>query len=398
MNLNKYENLSVDFCKIKMPNPFILASAPPTSTGEMIRRAFQAGWGGAVIKTMRPDTMIIEDATPRFATLRSNKNEVIGFQNCEMLSKRPLSIWLDEIRALKAEFPDRALIASIMADIKKEEWQELALAVENAGVDAIELNYSCPNGVPEQGLGSAIGQVPAVTKQITSWVKEAVKVPVIVKLTPNVTDIANVGIAAKNGGADILSAINTVQCLIGVDIDTFCPNPDIHGKSAYGGYSGIAIRPIGLKAVAQLASTCEMPIMGIGGIEKWKHAAEYILLGAGCVQVCTAVMLNGYKIIDELTKGLSAYLTSKGFQSIQEIVGIALPQIHDHAGLNKKDKVKVNANTEKCIGCGKCVISCLDGGYGALSIGVDKKVAVDKTKCDGCGLCPNICPFGVLKF
>ncbi len=398
MTMSTYQNLSIEFCGIYMPNPFILASAPPTATGEMIKRAFRAGWGGAVIKTMHADEMLNEDATPRIAVLRSDRNEIIGFENCEMLTKRPFQLWLTEIREIKAEFPDRVLIGSIMADINEKEWQKIALAVEEAGVDAIELNFSCPNGVPEKGLGSAIGQDPAITEKITAWVSAVVKIPVIVKLTPNVTEITQIGIAAKRGGADALSAINTVQCLSGVDIDSFCPEPSIHGRSTYGGYSGVAIRPIGLKAVAQLADDCKMPIMGIGGISQWKHAVEYLLLGAGCVQVCTAVMLNGYKIIDGLTKGLSEYLTAKGFASAQEIVGLALTKIDNHSGLNKDDKVKVSANAKKCIGCGKCVISCRDGGYTALSIASDKKIRVDQEKCDGCGLCTHVCPCGVLSF
>lgn len=384
-------DLGTDFCGLKIPNPFVLASAPPTAHGAAIKRAFALGWGGAVTKTLKPDSMDITDVTPRFSTLKSRNGENIGFQNIELVTKRPLSVWLEEIADIKREYPDRFLAASIMAEVRKQDWQELAAAVEKAGCDAIELNFSCPHGMPEKGIGAAIGQVPELTKMVTSWVKEAVKIPVIVKLTPNVTDVTVVARAALEGGADALAAINTVQCLIGVDIDTLAPLPSVGGFSTYGGYSGIAVKPIGLRVVSQLALSSPLPISGMGGIASWDNAVEYLLLGANNVQVCTEVMLKGYGIIEGLLKGLESYLSKKSFNSVREIIGLSLKRVTDHSKLNTDNPLVVHLKKEWCSGCGACVTVCKDAGYSALEIGLEKVVAVDREKCDGCSLCTHVC-------
>lgn len=391
MGENEKIDLSTEFCGIKIPNPFILASAPPTAYGAAIKRAFDLGWGGAVTKTLKPDSMDIIDVTPRFSTLKSRNGENIGFQNIELVTKRPLSVWLEEIAAIKREYPDRFLAASIVAEVRKEEWQQLAAAAEKAGCDAIELNFSCPHGMPEKGVGAAIGQVPEVTKTVTSWVKEAVEVPVIVKLTPNVTDVTLVARAAAEGGADGLAAINTVQCLIGVDLDTFAPLPSVGGFSTYGGYSGLAVKPIGLRVVSQLARSSQLPISGMGGIASWEHAVEYLLLGAKNVQLCTEVMLKGYGIIEGLLNGLESYLSKKSFQSVTEIIGLSLKRITDHSKLNTANPLVVQLKKEWCSGCGACVTVCKDAGYSALQIGRENTVVVDGDKCDGCSLCTHVC-------
>lgn len=395
---NKFPNLATHFLDIALPNPFLLASAPPTATGDMIKRAFQAGWGGAVIKTLHPDALPMKDLTPRFASLKTNQGEIIGFENCETLSKRPLQTWLQEIKDIKAAFPQHALIASIMAEVKKQEWQTMASLVAQAGVNALELNFSCPNGLPDQGLGSVIGQNPDMTRDITQWVKEAVDIPVIVKLTPNVTDIRPIAQAAITGGADALSAINTVQGLIGVDIDNLHPLPDIQGFSTYGGYSGLAVKPIGLRIIAQLSTHTSLPLMGIGGISTWQDAVEYLLLGAGCVQLCTAVMLQGYQLIAALQEGLSTYLKEKDFSCLEEMVGLVTSKLKDHTTLHQRAKQKVQACRDNCIGCNQCVISCRDAGYQALALDAKKTILVHAERCDGCGLCQQVCPRQVFSF
>lgn len=387
----KSADLSTEYCGIKYPNPFVLASAPPTAYGSMIKRAFSLGWGGAVVKTLKPDDLEIVDVTPRFSTLKSSNGENIGFENMELVTKRPLSVWLKEIGEIKAEYPDRVLIASMMADVRKESWQKLAKAAEEAGADALELNLSCPHGMPEKGIGAAIGQKPDLTKMITAWVKEVTRIPVIVKLTPNVTDIEPIAEAALAGGADGLAAINTVESMMGVDLDTLVPLPSVAGFSGYGGYSGSAVKPIGLRVVSQLAKASLLPISGIGGISSWEHAVEYLLLGASNVQVCTAVMLKGYGIIDDLLTGLENFMVRKGFSSVKELIGLSVPKIIAHTNLDRSNPLKAEVKQEWCTSCGICVTACRDAGYGAISLGSSKMLLIDQEKCDGCSLCTHVC-------
>lgn len=384
-------DLSVEFCGLKFSNPFLLSSAPPTAWGEGIMRAFAQGWGGAVTKTIGPEGMPVEDVKPRFSVLRSHRGDIIGFENFELISKRPLKQWLQEIREIKAKFPAQILIASIMAPMVREEWQKLALAVQEAGADALELNLSCPHGMPEQGMGAAIGQDPAFTQQVTGWVKEVVRIPVLVKLTPNVTDILVTARAAQVGGADGITAINTVQCLSGIDLDTFEPQPAVSGMTAYGGYSGLAIKPIGLRCVSQIAANVDLPVSGSGGISAWSHALEYLLVGASTVQVCTEVMLRGYGIIKDMLQGMEWYLASKGIYKLDDIIGKALPRITRHEELSREYRVVAEMEQANCTGCGRCVTACLDAGYSALAIDSTGKAAVNPNLCDGCSLCTHVC-------
>ena len=389
--MNSPDNLTTRLGTITLKNPFILASGPPTASGEMIRRAFTAGWGGAVIKTIRPDGMSIRDISPRFAAWKGAKGELLGFENFELLSKQTVSYWTGEIGSIKQEFPDHLLIASIMGDTDPSSWEELATSVQDAGADALELNMSCPHGMPEAGVGSAIGQNPAMVRELTRMVTSVADVPVYVKLTPNITDISPAAQGAADGGADGISAINTIQCLLGVDIETFDPLPSVCGYSTPGGYSGPAVKPIGLKMVSQIAQTVHLPIMGIGGISRWQDAVEYILLGASAVQICTAVMWSGYGIIKGLNSGLSEYLTRKGYRSPDDIRGESLSRLSSHQAIDRKKRIHpVVSSTEICARCGKCVIACRDGGYGALRMTNDGPV-VDESRCDGCGLCLLIC-------
>lgn len=379
-----------------LENPFLLSSAPPTASYEHIRRAFSVGWAGAVIKTIRPDGMVIEDVSPRFHAIKGISGDIQGFENIELLSKKSVSYWTSHIPRIKREFPDKLLIASIMGSPDKEEWKALAGIVEMAGADAIEMNVSCPHGMPEQGVGAAIGQNPSMVRDLTRAVRDAADIPVIVKLTPNVTDIIPIARAASAGGADMISAINTVQCLPGIDLDSFEPLPSVAGYSTYGGYSGPAVKPIGLRVVSQVASAVDLPVIGIGGISGWRDAAEYMLAGASAVQVCTAVMWHGIGIVREMQSGLFSYLAGKGFSSPDQLRGLALGKLKTHQSLSRTTRVRpVLSSPDACTSCGRCTIACRDGGYHAIAL-LGGKPEFDYNRCDGCSLCSYICPEGAI--
>ncbi|MDN7025334.1 NAD-dependent dihydropyrimidine dehydrogenase subunit PreA [Methanoculleus sp. FWC-SCC1] len=381
---------------LALTNPFLLASGPPTASGEQIRHAFRLGWAGAVTKTIVPDTMEILDVSPRFAAWKDEHSGLLGFENIELLSRKDESYWAAEIAAIRKEHPDRVLIASIMASPDPAEWQELACTVQDAGADAIELNVSCPHGMPERGVGAAIGQHADLVGEVTRAVRQVAAVPLIVKLTPNVTDILPVAHAAVDGGADILSAINTVQCLMGIDLETLEPQPAVAGSSTYGGYSGPAVKPIGLRMIAQIARELSIPLMGIGGISRWQDAAEYIAAGASVVQVCTAVMWEGAGIVREMDAGLSGYLAQKYFPDVGALRGRALSRIGTHASLSRSAHRRAAIGyPERCTSCGRCVTACRDGGYHAISI-ADRRAAIDLDRCDGCSLCSHVCPEGAI--
>jgi len=381
---------------LTLENPFLLASGPPTASGDQIRRAFRLGWAGAVTKTIAPDTMEIRDVSPRFAAWKDANSGLLGFENIELLSRKSVSCWTGEIAATRKEYPDRVLIASIMASPDPEEWQELACTVQDAGANAIELNVSCPHGMPERGVGAAIGQHPDLVREVTRAVRKVAGVPLIVKLTPNVTDVVPVAEAAVDGGADILSAINTVQCLMGIDLETLEPRPSVAGASTCGGYSGPAVKPIGLKMIAQIARELPVPLIGIGGISRWQDAAEYIAAGAFAVQVCTAVMWEGAGIVRGMSQGLAGYLAKKGFSNPGELRGRALPRIGTHAALSRSERhFAVRRFPERCMSCGRCVTACRDGGYHAVSM-ADGEVIIATERCDGCSLCSHVCPAGVI--
>ncbi|NOY60481.1 MAG: NAD-dependent dihydropyrimidine dehydrogenase subunit PreA, partial [Calditrichaeota bacterium] len=356
-------DLSVNFVGIQSPNPFWLASAPPTNSGYQVMKAFDAGWGGAVWKTLG---IPIVNVSSRYGGINYKDKRMVGFNNIELITDRPLKDNLRDIEEVKKYFPDHPVIASLMAQTR-DEWNQLVKDVENAGCDGIELNFGCPHGMCERGMGSAVGQEPNVLETITSWVKAVATVPVIVKLTPNITDIREPARAARAGGADAISLINTIQSLIGVDLDTY---PVVDGLSTMGGYCGPAIKPIALNMVKECAKDPDVgiPISGIGGIEKWSDAVEYFLLGATTVQVCTAVMHYGFGIIREMIAGLEQYMIDKNFNSVKEMVGKALPNITAWEYLNMNYKVTAQINKEKCIGCQLCYIACEDGAHQAIAL------------------------------
>ena len=389
-------DLSVNICGIDSPNPFWLASAPPTNTGDQIARAFDAGWGGAVWKTLGEP---IENTYSRYSSVDINGHRMMGLNNIELITDRTLEDNLVEIAEVKRRYPDNAVIVSLMVESNPEAWDTIIKQVEQAGADGIELNFGCPHGMSERGMGAAVGQVPEYTCDITTWAVSSATVPVFVKLTPNITDIRAASRAALKGGADAVSLINTINSITGVDLDTMVPRPVVGDKSSHGGYCGPAVKPIALHMVSQIAGDPEtegLPISGIGGIATWQDAAEYILLGATTVQVCTAVMHYGYRIVEGMIEGLSNYLDSKGMASVNELRGLSVGKVTDWAHLDINYVIKAHIDQDKCIGCGLCYISCQDGAHQAIGA---ERTADDKTRvwiiedaCVGCNLCSLVCP------
>ncbi|MCR4402883.1 MAG: NAD-dependent dihydropyrimidine dehydrogenase subunit PreA [Firmicutes bacterium] len=385
-------DLSIEFCGVKFPNPFTLAAAPPTDNAEMVARAFEAGWGGAILKTTSVETEVVELVYPMMAGIDYEDKKLMGLENIDLISERHIDEVEQDVRALKKEYPDRVVGASIMG-AKKEDWQELVRRLEAAGVDLIECSFSCPHGMPERGMGSTIGQDPELTERTARWVKEAARrVPVIIKLTPQIADITEAARAVKRAGADGVCAINTLKSLIGIDLDTFIPYPNVGGYSAFGGYSGPAIKPVALRCVAEIAKAVDIPIAAAGGISTWSDAAEFLLVGATNIQLCTAVMRHGFRIIEDLIDGLDVFLEEKGMNSVRELVGKSLPYIVEHSRLSRLHKVVATIDHKTCVKDDICYVACRDGGHQAIELGEDRLPVVDEKKCKGCGMCATVCP------
>ncbi|MBI6547154.1 MAG: NAD-dependent dihydropyrimidine dehydrogenase subunit PreA [Cyanobacteria bacterium NC_groundwater_1444_Ag_S-0.65um_54_12] len=394
--------LAIEFCGINFPNPFTLASSPATTTGEMIMRGFAAGWGGAVTKTIGPPGEHIANVSPRFAALHAGKKRMYGFENIELISDRTLEIWLEECRIIKDRYPDRVLIASIMAaGDAQADWQELTSRLQDAGCDMIECNLGCPHGMPERGMGAVCSQNPEITANITKWVTDVAKVPVIVKLSPNITDITLPALSARARGAAGVSAINTVNVLLGIDIETFSPLPTVAGKTAYGGYSGPAVRPIALKMISDIARKMPgFPLSASGGIAGWQSAIEFLLVGARNLQVCTAVMLHGFGVLKPMLRGLENYLERHGFTRPEQIVGLALTKIVEHSRLDPSYRPKALIDAINCVRCDMCYVACADAAYQAIEILHERFAPVSERRvpivhldrCTGCSLCAHVCP------
>jgi dihydropyrimidine dehydrogenase (NAD+) subunit PreA len=411
-------DLRTTMCGIESPNPFWLASAPPANTGEQVMRAFDAGWGGAVWKTLGDP---IVNVTSRFGGVDYGDRKLMGLNNIELITDRSLEVNLREIREVKKRYPKNVVIASLMTETKND-WKVLIQKCEDAGVDGLELNFGCPHGMCERGMGSSVGQEPKLLQEITSWTKEFAKTPVLVKLTPNTGDITEPGLAAARGGADGVSLINTIKSIVGVDLNLLVPLPRVAGASTNGGYCGPAVKPIALHMVAALAREpgFKIPISGIGGISTWRDAAEFIALGSTTVQVCTAVMHYGYRIVEDLIEGLSNYLDEQGMKSVKELVGRATPQYKEWGDLDLSYKLVAKIDPKKCIGCQLCVTACHDGAHQCIFTGPEDKprpphahthgVAkapvpfpegpiagmrvpwIDEPECVGCNLCQLVCP------
>jgi dihydropyrimidine dehydrogenase (NAD+) subunit PreA len=432
-------NIAVNFAGIASPNPFWLASAPPTNSGEQVMRAFDAGWGGAVWKTIGAQ---VTNTCSRYSSIDWNGQRMMGLNNIELISDRPIEVNLREITEVKKRYPRNAVIASLMVESKREAWHEIVQQSEDAGADGLELNFGCPHGMSERGMGSAVGQVPEYAEMITTWVKEKARTPVIVKLTPNISDIRVIARAARRGGADAVSAINTINSITGIDLDTFTPRPNVDGKSSHGGYCGPAVKPIALNMVQQVMGdpTATLPVSGIGGIANWRDAAEFLLLGCGTIQVCTAAMHYGYRIVEDMIEGLESWMREKGFASIEDFRGLSLPRVTEWKHLNLNYKIIAQIDESKCIGCDLCYIACWDGAHQCIHLdrasgAIDGPVElhatptaietaahssiavtpipkldahtngsakhatplariprVDETECVGCNLCSLVCP------
>lgn len=386
-------DLSANLAGIKSPNPFWLASAPPTNSGYQIMKAFDAGWGGAVWKTLG---VPVVNVSSRYAALNYKGNRMIGLNNIELITDRPLADNLREIEEVKKYFPDHAVIASLMVSTR-EEWHQIVRDVQNAGADGIELNFGCPHGMCERGMGSAVGQNPIALRTITEWVMEVAKIPVIVKLTPNITDVTEPARAARAGGANAISLINTIQSVIGVDLETFSPYPIVDGLSTNGGYCGPAVKPIALNMVKNCAldPNVNIPISGIGGIETWRDAVEHMLLGASNVQVCTAAMHYGFGIVREMKAGLEQFMREKGFDKLTDFIGMAVPKTKHWEELNLNYKVVASIDEKKCIGCQLCYTACEDGAHQAIRLSTTDGVRIPEIideNCVGCNLCSLVCP------
>ncbi len=391
-------DLSTTFAGIRSPNPFWLASAPPTDKEYNVVRAFEAGWGGVVWKTLgEAGPPVVNVNGPRYGALYAQDRRLIGFNNIELITDRPLELNLQEITRVKRHWPDRAVIASIMVPCAEEAWKAILPRVEDTGCDGIELNFGCPHGMSERGMGSAVGQVPEYIEMVTRWCKQYTRLPVIVKLTPNITDIKAPALAAHRGGADAVSLINTINSVMGVDLDALLIYPNTGGLGSHGGYCGPAVKPIAQNMVAEIARTAEMaylPISGIGGITTWKDAAEFIALGCGNVQICTAAMTYGFRIVQDMCDGLSEYMDAKGFHNIDAFRGRAVPSIVDWNQLNLNHIEKAVIDQDACIQCGRCHVVCEDTSHQAITNMKDGRrwFEVKEEECVGCNLCVSVCP------
>ncbi len=391
-------NLTTTFAGIASPNPFWLASAPPTDKAYNVVRAFEAGWGGVVWKTLgEAGPPIVNVSGPRYAALYAADRRLIGFNNIELITDRPLEVNLAEIARVKRDWPDRAVVVSLMVPCEEEAWRSILPMVEDTGCDGVELNFGCPHGMSERGMGAAVGQVPEYIEMVTRWCKRFTKLPVIVKLTPNVADIKPPALAAQRGGADAVSLINTINSVMGVDLDAMAIHPHTGRTGSHGGYCGPAVKPIALNMVAEIARTSAMaslPISGIGGIGTWKDAAEFIALGCGNVQVCTAAMTYGFRIVEDLCDGLATFMEAKGHATIEGFRGRAVSTVVDWNQLDLNRVEKAVIDQALCIRCGRCHVVCEDTSHQAITATKNgsRHFEVRDDECVGCNLCVSVCP------
>ena len=391
-------DLRSNFIGIKSPNPFWLASAPPTDKEYNVVRAFKAGWGGVVWKTLGEEgPPIVNVSGPRYGAIHGADRRLLGLNNIELITDRPLEVNLQEIKKVKREWPDRAMVVSIMVPCTEDSWKAILPKVEETGADGIELNFGCPHGMSERGMGAAVGQVPEYIEMVARWCKQYSRMPVIVKLTPNITDIRYPARAAKKGGADAVSLINTISSIVSVDLDNFAPMPTIDGKGSHGGYCGPAVKPIALNMVAEIARDPEtrgLPISAIGGVTTWRDAAEFIAMSAGTVQVCTAAMTYGFRIVEEMKTGLAQWMDEKGYATIEDFRGRAVPNVTDWQYLNLNYVTKAQIDQDLCIKCGRCYAACEDTSHQAIFKEKDGKrhFEVNDAECVACNLCVEVCP------
>ena len=400
----KKRDLSIEFCGVKCENPFFLASSPVGNNYDMCAKALESGWAGVVFKTVNSEKMI--EVSPRFDATRKEGTPFVGFKNMEQVSEHSLEENLRDMKKLKENYPNKVLIASIMG-ASEEEWTRLAKQVTEIGADIIECNFSCPQ-MTSHAMGSDVGQNPDLVKKYSAAVRKGTHLPVLAKMTPNIGNMEVPARAAIEGGATGIAAINTIKCITGVDLDKKVGLPIVNGKSSISGYSGKAVKPIALRFIAQMkqdAALKNAPISGIGGVETWEDALEFIMLGSGTVQVTTAIMQYGYRIVEDMISGIQYYMEEKGVEKLQDLVGCALDNMVPAENLDRDYIVYPNFNHDKCVGCGRCYVSCYDGAHQAIVWDEEtRRPSLKQENCVGCHLCSLVCPIekcitkGEIKF
>lgn len=392
--MSKQADLSVNFCGVKFPNPFCLSSSPVGNHYEMCSRAFDAGWGGIVYKTLGVESSFkVVMPSPRLNAYNYESHRMVGLQNAEQITDRPLADNIKDIAALKRDYPNKVLVSSIMG-FTDADWELLAKSSQDAGADMLELNFSCPQMATEKG-GHRIGQDYSAVERFTEVVKKSCSIPVMAKMTPNITDMIPVALAAKRGGADAIAAINTIRAITDIDLANFTPLPNIHGDSGITGFSGPSAKPTAFRFVSELFNSKELalPISAMGGAQTWRDALKFILLGGTTVQVTTSIMKYGYRIVEDMIEGLSDFMIDRNIKSLHEIIGLSAKKLVDPSKFDVQHQVVSVIDQDKCIGCGRCFISCQDGANQAIVIDpVTRKASVNEERCVGCTLCKHVCP------
>lgn len=390
-------DLSIEFCGVRFPNPFLLSAAPPSDDLDMVRAAFDAGWGGAVLKTTSVETEPVDLVYPMMAAMHYNGHRIMALGNIDLISEHHIDVVEKRAEALKREYPDRVVAVSIMGS-NQEEWQELVRRLEAVGTDIIECSFSCPQGCMGEEPGAMLAQSIDATERVAGWIKQAARrCPVVIKITPQITDVVKVAEAVKRGGADAICAVNTMPSLMGLDVDTFVPYPNVEGYSTYSGLSGAATKPITLHILAEISKHVGLPITASGGAVTWRDSVEMMAVGATTVQFCTAVMHYGFDIIEDLQDGLAFYLDEKGFERPADVIGRALPRIVNHGELPRGVKTISSLIEERCVKCDLCYIACRDGGHQAIKLEKPGRLPeIDPDRCPGCRLCVTVCPVDAL--
>ena len=383
--------LATEFLGMSFPNPFIIAAGPPSSTASKVIRAFKAGWGGVVMKTFGLEPT--PNVSPRIMLIRSGRKNY-GMFDIELFSSHTLDWWIAQIVEIREAFPDRPLIASIAGGGDPYSWQELIRVVEPLGVNAFEMNLSCPSF--DKRKGSKLGQDPVALQKTVAWVRQATDLPVIVKLTPNVTDIVELARVALEAGASAFTSANSLTGIAGIDLDTFSPLPAVDGYGIVGGYGGMGLKPVSLRCVANVSQALAAPMLGVGGISRWQDAVEYLAVGASVVQVCSAVMLNGFEMVADLKKGLLNYLDQKGFESPADLVGRSLPKLSVFSKLDLTVHKVAHIDLDSATAVRTAFGLAISGGFEAIQM-VEKLPVVDANLCDGCGLCASVCTTGAIE-